>query len=158
MRLSLIRTPQVLAFFVRSEHLSAKGFSLVEVTLALGVVAFALVAVLGLFGSSLRAAKESHEDTKLADIAVTIANMLREDPSTVPSQLEFDYDGNPTTKVGAGPAYFQATLATSSPTLNRKGMSHVEYVRCTLSYPIDATSPTQKLFHISKPVTSTSSP
>ena len=39
------------------------GFSLVEVTIALAVISFALVALLGLLGTSLSSAKESSEET-----------------------------------------------------------------------------------------------
>jgi len=49
------------------------AFSLIEVTLALGVVAFALVAILGLVPVALRSAKDATEDTRVSLIAQDIA-------------------------------------------------------------------------------------
>jgi uncharacterized protein (TIGR02598 family) len=47
----------------------AKGFSLVEVTLALGVIVFALVALIGMVGVGLSTSKDSVADTRTSAIA-----------------------------------------------------------------------------------------
>ena len=44
------------------------GFSLVEVVLSLGVIAFALVAILGVFPTGLRANRASISDTRAAEV------------------------------------------------------------------------------------------
>lgn len=45
------------------------GFSLVEITLSLGLVSFVLVALLGLFGVGLTSSRDSAKETALAQIA-----------------------------------------------------------------------------------------
>lgn len=47
----------------------AGGFSLVEVTLALGIIAFALVGIMALFPVAMKSARESMEETKATLIA-----------------------------------------------------------------------------------------
>lgn len=49
-----------------------RGFSLVEVVLALGICAFVLVALLGLFSTGLRAGRESEEQVQAANLASQI--------------------------------------------------------------------------------------
>lgn len=49
-----------------------RAFSLVEVTLALGIIAFALVGIMALFPVAMRSAKESQEETKATFIAKEI--------------------------------------------------------------------------------------
>lgn len=53
------------------------GFSLIEITLAIGVIAFALVAILGLFPVAARSAVESQRETRAALIAQQIFADLR---------------------------------------------------------------------------------
>lgn len=53
------------------------AFSLVEVTLALGVVAFALVAILGLVPVALRSAKEAVDDTRVSLIMQDVSTRTR---------------------------------------------------------------------------------
>jgi type II secretory pathway pseudopilin PulG len=57
----------------------AAGFSLVEVTLALGVAAFCLVAVLGLLPTSLKTQQASIQQTTANQITSTIFSDLRAD-------------------------------------------------------------------------------
>jgi uncharacterized protein (TIGR02598 family) len=49
-----------------------RAFSLVEVVLALGICAFVLVALLGLFSTGLRASRESEEQVQAANLASQI--------------------------------------------------------------------------------------
>lgn len=50
----------------------SRAFSLVEVVLALGICAFVLVALLGLFTAGLRAGRESEEQVQAANLASQI--------------------------------------------------------------------------------------
>lgn len=70
-----------------------KGFSLVEVVLALGIVAFALMAVLGMFPVALGAAKESTSETHAAMIAQMVFGEIRAVP---PSAAFFPSGSNAT--------------------------------------------------------------
>lgn len=74
------------------------GFSLVEVVLALGIVAFALVSILGLFPVALGAAKESATETHSAMIAQLIAGQIR---SQAASQATFASGPDPTVGLGS---------------------------------------------------------
>jgi uncharacterized protein (TIGR02598 family) len=53
------------------------GFSLVEVVLALGVIAFAIIAIIGLLSMTLRSGREANEDTLLPLMAGRIVDALR---------------------------------------------------------------------------------
>lgn len=53
------------------------GFSLVEVVLALGVIAFALVGIMGLFPVAIKSAQESQRETRATLIAQQIFSDLR---------------------------------------------------------------------------------
>jgi len=48
---------------------ACRAFSLVEVVLALGICAFVLVALIGLFSAGLRASRESEEQVQAANLA-----------------------------------------------------------------------------------------
>jgi len=55
----------------------SRAFSLVEVVLALGVIAFALVGIMGLFPVAMRSAQESQRETRATLIAQQIFSDLR---------------------------------------------------------------------------------
>ena len=55
----------------------SRGFSLVEVVLALGVIAFALVGIMGLFPVAMKSAQESQRETRATLIAQQIFSDLR---------------------------------------------------------------------------------
>src|SRR5258708_4379619 len=55
----------------------AAAFSLVEVTVAIGIVAFALVAILGLVSLSEQASKNATDETNLALMTQTVITLLR---------------------------------------------------------------------------------
>jgi type II secretory pathway pseudopilin PulG len=69
------------------------AFSLVEVTLALGVAAFCLIAVLGLLPTSLRTQQASIQQTTANQIISTIFSALRAD-IRLPPGLESKVCGN----------------------------------------------------------------
>lgn len=68
----------------RNAHLRAFGFSLVEVVLALGVVGFAIVAILGMIPIGLNTGHDAQNDTRAAQIAQAIL-------STVASQTQTQF-------------------------------------------------------------------
>ena len=67
----------------RERPLSA-GFSLIEVALALGVAAFALVAIIGLIPIGLNSNQTSSEQTAAAGLAAGIVADLRATPVAIP--------------------------------------------------------------------------
>jgi len=60
------------------------GFSLVEVTLALGITAFCLVAIFGLIPVGLNSNQTAIEQTTAASLATALADDLRATPKTNP--------------------------------------------------------------------------
>ncbi len=63
-----------------SPRRGARAFSLVEVSLALGVVAFALVGLLGLFPAGLAASRDNANETRAAQLAQSVFTTLRGQP------------------------------------------------------------------------------
>lgn len=61
----------------RPDHHRSGGFSLTEVVLALGIVSFALVAVVGLLPVGLQAVKNSHDQAAAAQVLSSLADSLR---------------------------------------------------------------------------------
>lgn len=59
-----------------------KGFSLIEITIALGIVAFALVAIMGLFPVAMKNATESQRETRATFIAQSIFSDLAASSAT----------------------------------------------------------------------------
>lgn len=72
-----------------------KAFSLVEVVMALGVISFALVGMLGLLSVGFTAAKKSTKATTLAAISSQVAAVIRNNTNFTSAQLTL-LSGNPT--------------------------------------------------------------
>jgi uncharacterized protein (TIGR02598 family) len=112
---------------------SAAGFSLVEITFALGVAAFCLIAVLGMLPVALRTQRTSTEQTTanaiISQVAADLGSATRLPPGqqskqfslrghwatvNTPDTLYFTVDGNQTGSVNAGAApadaVFMATI------------------------------------------------
>jgi len=53
-----------------------RGFSLVEVVLALGIISFAIVAILGVFPLGLRTSHSSQDDARATQIAQNVLNAM----------------------------------------------------------------------------------
>ena len=66
------------------------SFSLVEVVLALGIVAFAVVAILGLIPTALQTSHSSQDDTRAAQIAQSILAVFSEQQFSAVTFLEYD--------------------------------------------------------------------
>jgi len=60
----------------------ADAFSLVEITLALGVAAFALTAIVGLLSLTLKNSKSAMDDTLVAEMTGDLVNTLRKQDFT----------------------------------------------------------------------------
>jgi len=77
---------------------SSNGFSLVEVTVAIGIVAFALIAVIGLIPVGMKSARDAENDTRSSMIAQDAYSRLRakmtinNDPNS-PNYFTYDPSG-----------------------------------------------------------------
>lgn len=70
------------------------GFSLVEVVLAIGIIAFCLVAVVGLFSVGQLASQRATDDTSLAAASFQVISKIRSRTnSALPTNYFFDLQG-----------------------------------------------------------------
>lgn len=100
-----------LALFLRKAGRRA-AFSLVEVTLSIGLVAFGLVTVLALLPVGLQALGESSQQTVEAQILRAVsAQCLVAEYGEFPTLLHFDYAGQATPAA----SYYEVTVASSAP-------------------------------------------
>ncbi len=76
--------------------LKLEGFSLIEVVVALGIVSFAVIAILGLIPTGLNTLKDSNGETVRAQIVRSIAgSALTANFSSLNTNASFDSDGQP---------------------------------------------------------------
>ena len=130
------------------------GFSLVEVTLALGVAAFCLLAVFGLLPIGLKTQQTAIEQTAATGIVSAVAADLRNTARTtttsslfaitIPantasssSRLYFDSEGRYSPAISANSRY-RVTI-TFSP--NSTGGRGATFVHLLVSWPAGATTP-----------------
>jgi uncharacterized protein (TIGR02598 family) len=64
--------------------MNSRAFSLIEVVVALGIISFALVSIIGLFSVGLEANKESSEQIQAADLASLLMATARAMPTNPP--------------------------------------------------------------------------
>jgi uncharacterized protein (TIGR02598 family) len=73
-----------------ADRRAERGFSLVEITLALGVAAVALLAVFALLPVGLETSRNAAEQTGATSVLAAIASDLRATPRTAASSALFD--------------------------------------------------------------------
>jgi uncharacterized protein (TIGR02598 family) len=92
------------------------GFSLIEVCLAIGVVVFALTALMGLLSIGLSTGTDSAADTRLAAMAECVMTQERNMPffqfTSLSQPYYFDYQGD--LLPGSTGAYYQCSVTVSS--------------------------------------------
>jgi uncharacterized protein (TIGR02598 family) len=78
----IVGSPNTMIFrsFPRT-HTLRRGFSLVEIVLALGIVTLVMVVLLGLITNILRTLRDSEDDTKLPDLAQQVLQHVRHELS-----------------------------------------------------------------------------
>jgi uncharacterized protein (TIGR02598 family) len=67
----------------RGRVVARRGFSLIEIVIAIGIIAFAIVGIMGLFPVAMRSALESQRETRAAVIAQQIFSDLQVNSGTV---------------------------------------------------------------------------
>ncbi|PTX99987.1 hypothetical protein DB346_19465 [Verrucomicrobia bacterium LW23] len=98
-------------------HSASAGFTLVEVTLSIGLLSFSLLALIGLVPSGLGALRDSLDQTTRAQIVQRISNDLAlTDFSTISTApIYFDQEGQ-TLRSSTG-AHYRVDLYDTAPTL-----------------------------------------
>jgi uncharacterized protein (TIGR02598 family) len=124
---------------------ASSGFSLVEVTLALGVAAFCLIAVFGLMPVGVQTNRNATSQTAATNIIATVIADLRATPSTnstssqfgitfgTNATLYFDSTGQFTTSLGANSRYQLNVTWNGSPP------SGLQYADLKFTWPAAAT-------------------
>jgi uncharacterized protein (TIGR02598 family) len=125
----------------------ASGFSLIEVTLAIGIAAFCLLAVMGLIPIAVQTSRNATSQTAANGIiASVIADMRATTSATSPQYvitfgtaktLYFDGVGQFTTSLGANSRYRVRITFPSSPS----GLSYAD-VKATWPAPVDPATTT----------------
>lgn len=104
-----------------------RGFSLVEVTIALGIVSFSLLAIIGLVGSGLTSVRESTNEAAIASIIQHVrAELTQPDFSAQVDSLGFNLEFNKSggllnNAIGSSSLedepFYRVTFQTSTPTI-----------------------------------------
>jgi uncharacterized protein (TIGR02598 family) len=133
-----------------------KAFSLVEVTLALGIVAFGLVSIVGLVPVGLNAAKSAVDSTKTCliaqDVSTRVVSSITTDTQFGSIQSSgtslgpwfYDVNGTYLGTVSSGTALYsaQAMIApfqsTSSTNLPNVNSNVLQGVTVTIGWPVNA--------------------
>jgi len=112
------------------------AFSLVEVVIAIGIVSFALLAMMGLASVSLQSERSSASDTDLAALSQQVFSRLRSLPfaSLSDTNYFFDADGSPTTN-SAGAVYECAVTLAADPSLLPASFKNA---RLQFTWPVSA--------------------
>lgn len=103
----------MIASIRRSKLVRRKGFSLVEVALAMGLVAYVLVALLGLFAVGMNSSRASVVDTAVARIARSV--VVNYDASAMTNnqvvyERAYSYDGELLTSANDPNKHFSVTI------------------------------------------------
>jgi uncharacterized protein (TIGR02598 family) len=123
---------------------SKSGFSLAEVTLALGIAAFCLVAVFGLIPVGVQTNRNATSQTAATNILAAVVADLRATPNTINTSSQFAITfGTNKTLYFDGSGQFSTSLnANSRYQLNVtwSGSSGLRYADVKVTWPAAATS------------------
>jgi len=108
----------------RSQVANASAFSLIEVTLAFGIVSFALIAILGLMPVGLRVVKNANEQAGAATVLGSLARSVRAATTTNGSVFTWAYNGTNYTYTVGG-----ATNGITIDNLNLEGRTDSAFKR-----------------------------
>ena len=122
------------------------GFSLVEVTLALGVGAFCLIAVFGLLPVGVQTNQRATSQSAAASIMANVVADLRATPKANPTSSQFAITfGTAKTLYFDGAGQFTTTLGANSRyqvnvTWNSSGFTGLRYADVKVTWPAAATA------------------
>lgn len=126
------------------------AFSLVEVTLALGIAAFCLIAIFGLMPVGVQANRNATSQTAATNIIGAVIADLRATPknSTTSSQFSISFGTNPPPMYFDGTGQFAGSIAPASPTpfqpryqlnITWTGSAGLPYADLKVTWPAAAT-------------------
>jgi len=121
------------------------GFSLVEVTLALGIAAFCLIAVFGLVPVAVQTNRNAASQTRATNIMAAVVSDLRATPTVKNRSLQFAITfGTNKTLYFDGTGQFATSLSTNSRyqlnvTWSNSGWNGLSYADVKVTWPAAAT-------------------
>jgi uncharacterized protein (TIGR02598 family) len=124
---------------------AATAFSLVEVTLALGIAAFCLIAVFGLMPIGMQTNRNSTSQTAATNIMAAVVADLRATPtfSTTSTQFGITFGTNPPSLYFDGSGQFTTSLSTNSRyqlNVTWYGTTGLRYADLKVTWPAAATA------------------
>jgi uncharacterized protein (TIGR02598 family) len=120
------------------------AFSLVEVTLALGVAAFCLIAVFGLIPVGVQTNRNATSQTAATNIMVAVVSDMRATPtgSNTSAQFGITFGTNPPALYFDGTGQFASTLGANSRyqlNITWNGSAGLRYADLKVTWPAAAT-------------------
>lgn len=144
-----MRRPAVTKWSGRSRLVSfARAFSLAEVAIALGIIAFVLMALLGLLSVGLNAGKDSQLDTVQAALVHRLVSDLRtaDFDTLTQTNLLFDYAGG----TNSPALYFECDVVFFTPTdVDPAVANHLRRVTIEIRHPYGVTNQSTNILHAS---------
>jgi uncharacterized protein (TIGR02598 family) len=131
---------------MRSRHHKKSAFSLVEVTLALGVAAFCLIAVFGLIPVSMQTNRNATSQTAATSIIASVVADLRATPTTNSTSLQFGITFGTNVTLYFDDAGQASTLPTANSryqlnvTWNNSPPTGLQYADLKVTWPATATA------------------
>lgn len=123
----------------------AVGFTLVEVVIAIAVISFVLISILGLMGYASRMVQQSDNTAKLSMVLQQTLSTLGSQPYSftmqeLPTNIYYTAEGLPTNSSGA---YYLCAVTNVTPTgfalKDAGGNALMEPVQITIRWPINGT-------------------
>lgn len=115
-----------------------KGFSLVEVVLAIGILSFAILALIGLFSVGMAADQDAAEDTAFASMVSQVMGHVRNEARRGMAGLPADYqfDISMQSVAASDPeAFYDCRLAYSNVTGFPEVSPHLKMAVLTFTWP-----------------------
>lgn len=129
-----------------------RGFSLIEIALALGLASFVLVALIGLMSVGLEAGKAAREDTIIASVIRDVLARVKSEPFAAlapgsTKKFSYTYEGNHIESGGAETPYFECEVAFAVSSLSSPELqAHSVDVLFNCSWPAQSSSPYEESF------------
>jgi uncharacterized protein (TIGR02598 family) len=123
------------------------GFSLVEVTLAMGIAAFCLLVIFALLPTGLNSNQTSIQQTEAASLAAALVADLRATPVTSNSSPTYKLDPGTVTAKGTNATIYLFTSGKKAGSASEAAGSETIY-KAVLTFHDDATVPSTKFVNI----------
>lgn len=133
---------------MNNRSVRGSAFSLVEVMIALGVISFAVVSIIGLLAVSLNTSRASASDSAMSSMIGTVMNGFRSQPfdNIAKGDFYFDADGAPQAGLNQDSVYkCMVTVTEDSDTIGNgaagNAQVNLKWVNLEFTWPANVTNP-----------------